>query len=175
MSLLVLSTSLNPASRSRRLAKAARAALEAEGNASDWLDLQDLPLPLCDGGAAYGHANVAIATKTIAAASGIIVACPIYNYDLNAAFKNLVELTGKGAWENKTVAFMNAAGGASSYMSVMAAANSLMLDFRCVIVPRFVYAGPADFDETGISNPAIVERVTLCALATAELARQRAL
>lgn len=175
MSLLVLSTSLNPSSKSRRLAQAARAALESDGIASGWLDLQDLPLPLCDGGAAYGHPNVATAARVIAEASGIIVACPIYNYDLNAAFKNLVELTGKAAWENKTVAFLNAAGGPSSYMSVMAAANSLMLDFRCVIVPRFVYAGPADFDKNGISNPAIVERVALCARATAELTRQRSL
>ena len=61
MSLLVVSTSLNPASKSRHLAQAARAALEAEGLACAWLDLQDLPLPQCDGGAAYGHANVAIA------------------------------------------------------------------------------------------------------------------
>ena len=175
MSLLVLSTSLNPKSKSRHLALAARAALQAQALPCEWLDLQDLPLPLCDGGAAYGNANVAIATRTIAAASGIIVASPIYNYDLNSAFKNMLELTGKAAWENKTVAFLNAAGGASSYMAVMAAANSLMLDFRCVIVPRFVYAGPADFDENGISNPAILERVSLCALAAAELTRQRSL
>ena len=84
-----------------------------------------------------------------------------------------MELTGKGAWENKTVAFLNAAGGHSSYMSVMAVANSLMLDFRCVIVPRFVYATPADFDDQGISNDALRDRVSECALATAELTRQR--
>ena len=98
---------------------------------------------------------------------------PIYNFDVNAALKNLIELTGKGAWANKTVAFLNSAGGHSSYMSVMAVANSLMLDFRCVIVPRFVYATPADFDDTGISNDGVRDRVAACALATAELTRQR--
>ena len=35
----------------------------------------------------------------------------------------------------------------SSYMSVMAYANSLMLDFRCVIIPRFVYATGSAFAE----------------------------
>jgi hypothetical protein len=38
-----------------------------------------------------------------------------------------------------------AAGGGSSYMSVMGLANSLMLDFRCLIIPRFVYAKGDDF------------------------------
>lgn len=173
-SLLVLSTSLNPKSKSRLLARHALATLQADGTDCELLDLQDLPLPLCDGGAAYGDANVAIAGQKIAAAAGIIIASPIYNYDLNAGFKNLLELTGKAAWENKTVAFLNAAGGSSAYMSVMAAANSLMLDFRCVIVPRFVYATPDDFDEQVISNAAVSERVDQCARATAELTRQRA-
>jgi len=30
-------------------------------------------------------------------------------------------------------------------MSIMGLANSLMLDFRCLIIPRFVYAKGEDF------------------------------
>jgi hypothetical protein len=30
---------------------------------------------------------------------------------------------------------------------VMSMANSLMLDFRCLIIPRFVYATRNDFDD----------------------------
>lgn len=174
MSLLILSTSLNPKSKSRLLARHAQSTLQADGVDCTWLDLQELALPLCDGGAAYGHPNTAVASQAITAATGIIVAAPIYNYDLNAGFKNLMELTGMAAWEDKTVAFLNAAGGASSYMSVMAAANSLMLDFRCVVVPRFVYAVPTDFAEGKIVNAEIISRVEACARATAELVRQRA-
>lgn len=173
MNLLIISASLNPGSKSRLLADAASTALSARGIDHEDLDLRDLPLPLCDGGAAYGDPHVAKAAKILGAADGIIVASPIYNYDVNAAFKNLVELTGKAVWADKTVAFLNAAGGASSYMSVMQMANSLMLDFRCVIVPRFVYAMPEDFADDEIANPQIIERVAACALATAELTRQR--
>jgi FMN reductase len=75
----------------------------------------------------------------IGEASAILLTAPIYNFDVNAAAKNLVELTGD-AWEGKIVGFACSAGGRSSYMSVMSLANSLMLDFRCLIVPRFVYA-----------------------------------
>jgi FMN reductase len=47
----------------------------------------------------------------------------------------------------------------SSYMSVMAYANSLMLDFRSVIIPRFVYATGNAFDGDIPADPRIVERV----------------
>ena len=42
------------------------------------------------------------------------------------------------AFTGKPVGFVCAAGGRSSYMAVLGLANSLMLDFRCLIVPRFV-------------------------------------
>lgn len=172
MSLLIISASLNPGSKSRLLANAASKTLTDDGVEHQVLDLQELPLPLCDGGAAYGAPNVAKAAALVSAASAIIVASPIYNYDVNAAIKNLLELTGK-AWTDKTVSFLVAAGGHSSYMSIMGVANSLMLDFRCVIVPRFVYAAPADFDETGIANDQVSARIAECARATALLAAQR--
>ena len=172
MAHLIISSSLNPDSKSRLLARAAADTFAADGTEHTLLDLRELPLPLCDGAAAYGDPNVGKVAALISAADSVILAAPIYNYDVNAALKNLVELTGK-AWEDKTVAFLNAAGGASSYMSVMALANSLMLDFRCVIVPRFVYAQPGDFADGAIANAKVSERVAACARATAELARQR--
>lgn len=169
MSLLIVSTSLNPESNSRLLAREAERVLRADGHEPGFLDLRDLPLPLCDGAQAYEHAHVARADALIAAAHGLIVAAPIYNYDANAAAKNLVELTGD-AWENKVVGFLCAAGGQGSYMSIMALANSLMLDFRCVIVPRFVYATGAAFADDQIKDAQIVARVAECARMTARFA-----
>jgi len=166
MNLLVLSTSLNPESYSRLLARAAHAELAAAGHDATLLDLRDLPLPPCDGAAAYRHENTARARAAVAGAHGILVATPIYNYDVNAVVKNLVELTGK-AWENKVVGFACTAGGAASYMSVMAFANSLMLDFRCTIVPRFVYATEADFAGETIANADIARRTQELATALA--------
>lgn len=169
MSLLLISASLDAESRSRALLQHAATTLRADGTPHEVLDLRDLPLPLCDGGPAYQHPNVAKARALVAAADGILAATPIYNYDANAALKNLVELTGQ-AWENKVVAFLCAAGGHSSYMSIMALANSLMLDFRCVILPRFVYATGAAFTDEKLSDPKILDRTAACARATARLA-----
>lgn len=142
---LVISTSLREGSLSRAMAQRLVRDYASLGAQPVEADLRQLPLPLCDGGEAYNDPNVGVFAKLIEAASPIIVATPVYNYDVNAALKNLVELTG-GAWEGKIVGFICAAGGASSYMSVMAMANSLMLDFRCLIIPRFVYGVSGDFN-----------------------------
>ncbi|MEX2045181.1 MAG: NADPH-dependent FMN reductase [Opitutus sp.] len=169
MSLLVISSSLNSESYSRTLANEAVRVLKEDGVAHTYLDLRKLPLPFCDGDKAYGHPDVARARELIAAASGVLIATPIYNYDANAVVKNLIELTGQ-AWENKVVGFLCSAGGSGSLMSIMGLANSLMLDFRCVIVPRFVHTTAECFRGEAISDPKIVARVAGCARATVKLA-----
>ena len=109
-------------------------------------------------------------TGTIQAAGAILVSSPVYNYDLNAAAKNLRELTGSG-WAEKPVGFLCAAGGTSSYMSPIGFANSLMFDFRCLIVPRFVYCTKDDFTEAGEPGPEIRGRVEQLAVAAVDLSR----
>lgn len=141
--ILIISCSLNPESNSRKMARAVNDMLKTKAKV-ELVDLQDVELPFCDGGSAYGHANVVAMTQKIQDADCIIVATPIYNYNVTGALKNLVELTGS-AWSEKVVGFLCAAGGRSSYMSVLGLANSLMLDFRSIILPRFVYAEGSDF------------------------------
>jgi FMN reductase len=169
MNVLVISASLNSDSNSRLLGREAERALAADGHIATFLDLRDLPLPFCDGEHAYAHENVKRARTALAGADGVILATPIYNYDANAVAKNFIELTGI-SWENKVVGFLCASGGPGSYMSIMSLASSLMLDFRCVIVPRFVYAGGAAFVDGKIVDPKILTRVAECVRATTDLA-----
>src|SRR5947199_1779933 len=155
---LVVSTSGNPDSNSRRMGRIAFRRLEKAKVECVWLDISELDLPLCDADACYTKPGAQKVSKAIKAADGILVATPVYNYDVSAAAKNLVELTGS-AWEEKVVGFLCAAGGMSSYMSVMAFANSLMLDFRCVIVPRFVYATGHAFKDDELVDAKVIERI----------------
>jgi len=118
-------------------------------------------LPFCDG-EDVDDCVIEPLAEPIRKADAILIAVPIYNFDVNAASKNVVELTGS-AWEGKIVGFLCAAGGQSSYMSVMGLANSLMLDFRCLIVPRFVYATGRDFTGEEITSVQVKERMAgLC-------------
>ena len=154
---LVVSTSGNPSSNSRRMGRVAFGYLRkgrwiVTGSTShDWL-------PLCDADACYAHPAARKLNAAVEAADGVLVAAPVYNYDVSAAAKNMIELTGS-AWEDKIVGFLCAAGGMSSYMSVMAYANSLMLDFRCVIIPRFVFATGEMFDDDKPTDAKIVRRI----------------
>lgn len=155
---LVISTSGNPESNSRIMARVALEHLQKLKVDCEWLDISKLDLPLCDADKCYANPGTQQVGKAIKAADGIILATPVYNYDVAATAKNLLELTGS-SWEEKVVGFLCAAGGASSYMSVMSFANSLMLDFRAVIIPRFVYATGDSFEGDKLTDKTVAQRV----------------
>ena len=155
---VVISTSGNPDSNSRRMAQVAYEWLKQDEQPADWLDISKLDLPLCDADVCYNNPRAQQVSSAIEAAHGIILATPVYNYDVSASAKNLVELTGS-AWEDKIVGFLCAAGGMSSYMSVMSFANSLMLDFRSIIIPRFVYATGHAFEGDKLVDKKLVDRI----------------
>lgn len=158
MRMLVLSCSLAERSRSRVLARLAFEDLRKRGLDVRFVDLRDYPLPLCSG-SPVDDPKLSALVDLIRSADSVILGAPVYNFDVNAAAKNMVELTGE-AWNGKVVGFVNAAGGQGSYMSVLGFANSLMLDFRCLVVPRFVYAtGNAFDDDLAIIDDSIADRV----------------
>lgn len=168
--ILVLSSSLHPDSRSRILARATLDRLNEVGETAELFDLSVTTLPPCDGATAYGDANVQTLAEKIRSADGILIASPVYNYDVNAAIKNAIELTGK-AWTGKVVGMMLSAGGQGSYMSAMGLANSLMLDFRCVIVPRFIYATGESFEGDSLADEAIQTRVNVLVEETVRMSK----
>jgi FMN reductase len=170
--ILVLSTSLHPASRSRMLAEHARAALAHRGAQVAWFDCRDVQLPFMDGHSAHGHEATQALQRALGACDAVLVATGIYNYDVSAVAKACMELGGR-AWNDKTVGIACATGSMVSYMSHMGFVNSLMLDFRCVVVPRFVYAtGDAFRDGKLADEPTIARMAELCG-SLHELTRRR--
>ena len=140
------------------MGQAAFAHLQKQKIDCDWIDIREMQLPLCDADQCYGMPGSKRLSTAIKDADGILIAAPVYNYDVAAATKNMIELTGS-AWQDKIVGFLCAAGAMGSYMSVMAYANSLMLDFRCVIIPRFVFATGDAFDGDNIKDEKVVRRI----------------
>ncbi len=169
-SVVILSCSLNPQSRSHKLALSAESYLRGRGVGVELIDLGEHELPLCGTQGSFDHPNVQLLTGKIDAADAILVSAPVYNYDLNAVAKNAMELTGSG-WKDKPVGFLCAAGGKASYMSPISFANSLMFDFRCLVIPRFVYCTRPDFTDEGQPGPEITERTEQLAAAAVDLAR----
>jgi NAD(P)H-dependent FMN reductase len=157
--LAIIATSLDPDSRSQLLARAALEVAKRREISTTLVDLREFDIPLCGTAACWESVDAERIRKILKPASHIVFAVAIYNFDVNAAAKNIVELMGSDVFEDKTIGFICAAGGRSSYMSVLAFANSLMLDFRCWIAPRFVYATGEDFEKDAIKNPEITTRI----------------
>ncbi|MGQ0629017.1 MAG: NADPH-dependent FMN reductase, partial [Phycisphaerales bacterium] len=132
---------------------------QSKGIAAEVVDIAPLNLPLCDGAAAYGHPAVAPLAAKVAGASSVIMCVPIYNYSVAASAKNVIELVGK-AFTGKVVGLAAAAGGGMAYTAPLQLANALMLDFRCVIVPRYVYVAGKGIDAGAITDAEIVTRLT---------------
>lgn len=173
VSIVVISCSLHRQSRSYVLAREMVTNFEKLGVSAQLYDLRDYDLPFCNAGTSSDHPHTIEMKRVIAEAQTVLLAVPIYTFDVNAVAKNLLELTGK-AWNNKLVGFLCAAGGRSSYMSVMNISNDLMLDYRCLIIPRFVYAVGDDFGDDRlptmyVASATITERLEQLAKVTVEL------
>ncbi len=159
MKTLVISTNLNPLSKTNIIAKEACKVFEAKEYAAEYLPLSDLTLPICDGYDCYKDPSVIQLQEKIASYEGLVLCSPIYCYDLNAVAKNLIELTGF-SWKNKVVSIIVTAGAEKSYMAPVKFASSLMLDFRCLVLPRYLYVTSTDFDKNNqITNSDINKRL----------------
>lgn len=158
---LVISCSLSTTSRSALMADYLTKSLEVSGDSVESVDLRSFELPFCDGSSAYSHPNVIQLSQKIADAHSITLAVPIYNYDVGGPARNIISLTGQ-VWTEKVVGLIGAAGGDRSFMSLVSLGNSLMLDFRSVVVPRYVYASKAEF-ASGRPQGEIANRLDLLA------------
>lgn len=156
----IIATSLNPKSKSQILARQMESHLEADGVECQLFDLRDLNIEMCGTNESWGNEGIAKIAESVKQASHVVFAVPIYCYDVNSAAKNIIELTGR-SFTNKVISFLCSAGGGNSYMSVMSFANHLMLDFRSIIVPRFLYTQDSDWSEEGTLNESIQERFEL--------------
>ena len=151
----VVSTSLSVESRSRMLCRHAFTWAREKRMKATWIDLRDyrvLPYGM------EGSEGLEEIVARLEPATGIIVGFPLYTFNMNSTLKALMEHCGS-CFEEKVVGIMAAAGGRSSYMSVMSIAQSLMLDFRAWIVPRHVYAVKGNFADGRIVHSGVCQRV----------------
>lgn len=162
----VFSCSLNPTSRSRRLAEFARMFLAEIGAEVDYFDLREHPLPDFSDDASCQTPVVDEIVRRLAQCQGIILAVPIYNWSPGSMLKKLMECTGNlstggkvWAWENKVVTFLCAGGLHHSYMAYGSTAISLMMDFKCIINPHIVYAREVEVSNEGELSPEIQARL----------------
>lgn len=153
----VISCSLDPASSSRRLAEQSAALLRANGHRSEVIDLAAASLPAFDNDTVFDSDAFGALHSVIRESDGVVLAFPIYNWAPSSTVKSLIEATGatgdgrRAAWFDKVVTFVCAAGLPHSYMATGALAQSLMLDFKCVVNPYAAYFSERDWDADALA------------------------
>lgn len=164
MNAAILNTNLAPGGKAAHLAETVAELLVEEGHGATVFSLAEWDLPACDGITCYQHEKTIALTAELAKADALILVSPVYNYDLNAAAKNLIELTGY-SWKGKAIGLVCTAGAEKSYLSPLPFMNSLGTDYRCLVSPRYVYVTRADFnaDNTLLADGDIRRRLTFLA------------
>lgn len=118
-----------------------------EDGTYELIRLQDYPLPPFsnDRKAMEATENYQILHGLVSTSDALVLASPVYNWGCCAELKKFIEYTGstsgplKGAFYDKIITFINAAGVPHSYMAFTSLATSMMLDFKCIINPYNVY------------------------------------
>jgi NAD(P)H-dependent FMN reductase len=159
MNILIVGTSLDPESKSQQLARLVLSLSREKGHTADLLDLRHFKLPFAGEDGSFDAESVMRLKEKMMGYHKFIFCVPIYNYNVSASAKNFIELVGDKWLENSTIGFICAASGQSSYMSVMSFANSLQLDFRVWVVPRFVYSVSSDWHNGELKNGKVKERI----------------
>ena len=162
----ILSCSLDPESRSQRIAREAERLLQERRCEVEFIDLREIEMPAFDNSTCYRHPAYERLYRAIRDADGVLLAVPIYNWAVGSAAKNLIELTGatgvggrKSAWFDQVVTFVCSGGLPHSYMAYGSLAMSLMLDFKCVINPYVVYATDRDWNDDAILSDDLTARL----------------
>lgn len=154
MKIACVSSSLDPDSRSEKLAHLCAGLLRQQAVEVDSINLKEHAIPPFDNRTVFDSQVYRELHGRVSAADALVLASPVYNWGCCAELKKFVELIGstsarrevRGAFFDKVVTFVNSAGLPHSYMAFGSTALSLMLDFKCVISPYNVYVHDRQWD-----------------------------
>ena len=172
MHVLIVSSSQNLNSRSRTLGQQCQAVLMSIGCETKYVDLAELNVPNFDNDTIYDTDQYKYLHKITREAVGVVLCSPTYNWGCCSELKKYIEYVGStderhfGALYDKIITFVNSAGVPHSYMAYTALANSLMLDFKCIINPYNVYVHERHWVNGSLSNkrkPRLVKSMNVMA------------
>src|SRR5260370_37345493 len=90
---LVVSTSGNPDSNSRRMGQVAFAHLQKRKVDCTWVDISEMDLPLCDADKCYLNQSAQKLNKAVETADCILITPTGCNYDVSGDARKLIEAT----------------------------------------------------------------------------------
>jgi len=162
MQILVLSSGLSEESRNERLARECFAYLQEQGCDASFLTLKEHRLEGFDANNFAQSPSYQLLHAAVAIADGLVFASPVYNWGCSSELKKFVEYVGstppdgsvRGAFYDKVVSFVSAAGLPHSYMAFSSLASSMMLDFKCIVNSYQVYVHDRHWEDAALNDEA---------------------
>lgn len=183
MTILTISSSLDANSRSEQIAHLRAQKLGDLGCDAPFLSLKDHVLPPFSNGPLEEEAVYRFLHEAVSRADGLVLASPVYNWGCCAELKKFVEFIGstppdgsvRGAFFDKVVTFVNAAGFPHSFTAFTGLANAMMFDFKCIINPFNVYIHNRHYegDQLGAEALARIDKSMMVALQLSSLLQGR--
>ncbi|MBT01593.1 hypothetical protein CL643_00580 [bacterium] len=158
--ILLVSTSLNPGSRSRKMLKIIEEKMQNVDLNVDFVDLMDYELPFCDGRhplSEYGESAVKLDEK-IKWADAYVFGMAVYCYSISGVFKNMIDIC-CGGMANKPFGIAAASGGTMSYMAVEDLQKILSFEVRSIAYPRVVFAANEHWDKDGKRDEGLMDPI----------------
>ncbi len=162
--ILLVSTSLNGESRSRKILNTVKEKMESSNVSVELVDLKDYELPFCDGRhplSAYGENAIKLDEK-IKEADGYVFGMAVYCYSISGVFKNFIDIC-CGGMSNKPFGIVAASGGTMSYMAIEDLQKILSFEVRSIPYPKVIFAANEHWNKDGKRDegllPPIPERI----------------
>ena len=183
MKMLIVSSSLDPNSKSEEIAKLCLGELRHLQIDATMVTLKDYHTPNFDNDRIYQADAYRTLHTAVLEADGLIFASPVYNWGCCSELKKFIEYIGstppdrslQGAFYDKVVTFVNAAGVPHSYMAFNALAMSMMMDFKCVINPYNIYIHERHWKDDKLIDKALnrIQKTMQVAAELTELLQER--
>jgi FMN reductase len=158
--------------RLARAQDAFRSIVEAEGVATETIDLHGTVLEGADGRAAGDHsAAVRGAIDVLSRAEAVVVFTPIYRAAAPGVLKNLLDLAPLEALENKPVAVVSMGGSDHHYLAADADLAPVLTWFGAITVPFRLYLRSSSF-ANGEPTAAAAAEIAAYARSVVDFARR---
>lgn len=155
MKTLILSSSLNPKSRSFKLCQYIHQKIEAEGASVTLVDARNIELAPVFRGPTDDMKKL---IEQVKEADNIIFGMAVYCYSVNDSLKMMLDNCFEHA-SNKFFGILCAGGGERSYLATQHLSQICMKEWRMIQLPRVVYASGLDFDDDDNPKEHLIERL----------------
>ena len=149
--ILLISFSLNPKSKSYLVLCETKKYLDSRGIKSSTIDLRKYNLPIYDGTCnALENPQTKEVMEKFNNANKIVIFTPVYNYDVNANFKNFIDLLSVYRHKNisnqeQVLGVVGAMGSQRSFTSLFPSLSHFQFSLGFYLIPKIVMCVPKDF------------------------------